>query len=295
MKVFYGLKNVKKFRNAVVVLGVFDGVHAGHRRILFETVRKAHCIKGKGVIVTFWPHPRKTESIYSLEHRLKLIAGFGLDACVCIKFNKFFSNTSPYDFVKDILVGKIGAKYIYVGENFTFGRGASGDTALLKRLSEEFGFKLKAFEVLKTHNLAISSTYIRRLIKEGKLSEAQKLLMRPVSILGTVIRGASLAKKLGFPTANIDPHHEVLPPSGVYSVRVLIGRRKYPGICYIGNKPTLAKTKIQHIEAHIFDFKKNIYGKYLEIQFIKLLRKERKFSSLRSLAEQIRKDIISAK
>ncbi len=291
MKVIYGLNRIKKFRKPVVTLGVFDGVHLGHREILEAAVKKAHAIKGTSVVVTFWPHPQKEKSLYSLEHRLRLINEIGIDVCIVINFNKKFARTKAKDFVKDILFKRIWAHYIYVGKNFRFGKYAEGNSKILERLSKLYNFKLRTFKVSKINNRAISSTYIRTLIKKGKLTTAQKLLMQPVSILGTVIKGDSLASRLGFPTANIDPHHEVIPPSGVYAVKVIFNQRKLDGICNIGIKPTFKTRSAKHIEVYIFNFKRNIYGRYLEIQFIKKIREERKFTSPKELVTQIHKDI----
>lgn len=294
MKVIYGINKIEKFRVPVVALGVFDGVHRGHKNILQAAVRKARFIKGTSVVLTFWPHPQKQESLYSLEHRLRLIAAIGIEVCVVINFNKSFAKTSAVDFVKNILGKSIGASFVFVGENFRFGKNAEGGLEVLSKLSKKYGFKLRAFKVLKIKNKPISSTYIRALIKEGDLELAQRLLTRPVSVLGTVVSGASIGRKLGYPTANIDPHHEVIPPSGVYAVKVFLGKKELSGICNIGYKPTFktnSPTPKIHIELHIFDFSKNIYGKYIEIQFIDKIRDEAKFSSPAALVEQIKKDI----
>lgn len=295
MKVIYGINKIRKFKKPVVALGVFDGVHLGHRNILKAVVDKAKRIKGTSMVVTFSPDPHREESLYSLEHRLRLIGDSGLDACIVIKFNKAFSQIPAEDFIKDILVNKVGVQYIYVGRNFRFGRQAKGDFTILEKLSCIYNFKLKAFDIIKTNNHPISSTYIRRLIRKGRLNTAGELLSRPVSVLGTVIRGTSLASRLGFPTANINPHHEVLPPSGIYAVSVIFNHKKFKGVCYIGRRPTFKLQREQHIEVYIFNFKKNIYGKYLEIQFVKKIRNDRKFSSERSLVRQIKKDIATTK
>jgi len=291
MKVIYGINKIKKFKRPVVALGVFDGVHHGHRRILKAVADKARRIKGTSMVVTFWPHPQREGSIYSLEHRLRLINELGIDICIVIKFNKRFSQIPAEDFIRDILVNKIGAQYICVGRNFRFGKQARGDFKTLDKLSRMYNFKLEAFDIIKIHYQPISSTYIRRLITMGKLNTAGDLLSRPVSVLGTVIRGTSLAGRLGFPTANINPHHEVLPPSGVYAVSAIFNNKKFKGVCYIGTRPTFRKQKEKQVEIFIFNFKKNIYGKYLEIQFIRKIRNERKFSSPTSLVRQIKKDI----
>ena len=340
MRVIFGFSRIKRHRKPVVALGVFDGVHRGHINILRGTSHKARNIRGTSIVLTFWPHPQRQESLYSLEHRLRLIAEKGIDVCVVIKFNKKFARISATGFIKDILFKKFHAHYVYVGKNFRFGKGAKGDFKNLSKLSKIYNFKLKLFKVIKIKNKPISSTYIRSLIKKGDLKAAKRLLSRPVSILGTVIKGSFLARKLGFPTANINPHHEVIPPSGIYAVRIIfdgIGKykilyytsppallhkakqggkkiwpeaallksylplgkfsceKKFYGICYIGTNPTLKAQKSIHVEVHIFNFMKNIYGKDLEIQFVKKIRDEKKFASCQSLVKQVKKDILRVK
>lgn len=275
-------------------MGVFDGLHRGHIKVLNDTVKTARRINGTSIVVTFYPHPRRQESLYSLEHRLRLIASLCIDVCIVISFSKHFSKISPRDFVKNILLDKIGARYIYVGKNFHFGKNASGDYHFLKRLAQEFNFKVKLFPVSQIHNRPVSSTAIRNLIRAGDLGHAEKLLTRPVSILGTVVRGVSLGKALGFPTANINPHHEVLPPAGIYIVKILLDAKKMHGLCYIGGRPTFAGHSQKNIEVYIFNFSKNIYGKYLEVQFIKKIRADKKFTSPDALIKQIKKDVIIA-
>jgi riboflavin kinase/FMN adenylyltransferase len=295
MKIIYGLNKIKKFKKPVVALGVFDGVHRGHRIILKSAVKKARSIRGTSVVLTFWPHPQKEESLYSLKHRLRLIGELGIDVSIVINFNQKFAGISAENFIKNILIRKVGADYIYIGKNFKFGKNAKGDFKLLRKLSPIYNFKLKAFEVIRINNQTISSTYIRKLVKKGNLQAAQRLLMRPVSVLGTVIKGTSVASKLGFPTANIDPHHEVLPPSGVYAVKIIFKHWKLNGVCNIGTKPTFSTQSEKHIEVYIFNFKQNIYSRYLEIRFVKKIRDEKKFASSPSLVKQIKKDIIRTK
>jgi riboflavin kinase / FMN adenylyltransferase len=293
MKIIQGINRIKKFKKPVVALGVFDGVHIGHRRILSAAVRKAKSIGGTSVVLTFEPHPQKEERLYSLEHRLRLIEGLGIDACIVINFNKKFAGISARDFIKNILADKIAARYVFVGKNYRFGKNARGDCGTLEDFSHKYNYGLNVFDVVKVNKQSVSSTYVRTLIKRGKLDAAKKLLMRWVSILGTVIKGASLAKQLGFPTANINPHHEITPPSGIYAVKIIFDKNKYNGICYIGTKPTLFKEVTRpHIEVHIFNFNKKIYGKYLEIQFIKKIRDEKVFPSSFLLAKQVKKDIL---
>lgn len=295
MKIIHGLHKIKKFKNPVVALGVFDGVHIGHVNILKDAVRRAHSIGGTSIALTFDPHPQKEESLTSLAHRLRLIAQQGIDVSIIINFNKHFQDIEATDFVKDILVKRLGIYCIFIGENFRFGRKAQGNIDTLKAFSRIYNFKVKVFKVIRTDHRAISSTCIRKLIKRGELALARKLLSRPVSLLGSVMKGTQVGRKLGFPTANIDPHHEVIPPEGVYAVKVLLGNRELDGLCNIGRRPTFMKKGKVHIEVHLLNFRKNIYGKYIEIEFIKKLRKEKKFPSAAALIDRIRKDITFAK
>ncbi|MCM8780630.1 MAG: bifunctional riboflavin kinase/FAD synthetase [Candidatus Omnitrophica bacterium] len=299
MEIIYGINRIKRYSKPVVTLGVFDGVHLGHTLILKETLKKAKAIGGTSIVVTFHPHPQGQKSIYSLRHRLRILEELGIDVCVVIRFDSHFARIKPTDFIRKILIAKLGPTYILVGKNFRFGRDAQGNVSLLKTFSLEGGYRLKLFETRKINQHSISSTYIRKLITQGRLALAKRLLGRPVSILGKVIRGTSVAKKLGFPTANINPYQEVLPPSGIYLVNVIVDKKRLNGLCYIGKRPTFAlqdtETYITHIEVHILDFHKNIYKKELEVMFIKKIREEKRFPSSQSLVAQIRKDVITAR
>lgn len=296
MKIIYGIGRGRKLCRPVVALGVFDGLHLGHRNILQAAVKKARQIKGTSLVVTFFPHPQGKESLYSLEHRLRLIAEMGIDVCIVVNFTSSFAKISAQDFIAKILVEKIGVNFVYVGRNFRFGNKAIGDYRLLAVSAKKYKFELKIFNVVKSAGITVSSTAIRKLIKKSKIKKAQELLGRRVSVLGTVIKGSRLGRLLGFPTANIKAHHEVIPPVGIYAVGVVFSKKKYNGICYIGKRPTIyLKNKAMRIEVHIFDFHKNIYGKVLEIQFIKLIRLDQKFASLKDLSAQIQKDIISCR
>ncbi len=299
MEVIHGLRNIRKYKNPVIAIGVFDGVHRAHRRILQAVVRTARRIGGTGVVLTFSPHPQREDSLSSLEHRLRYFKALGIDAGIILDFNRSFAGISADRFVKDVLVGKIGVRSVFVGENFRFGKHAHADTGILETLGRRYGFRVRIFKTICFKGKPVSSTSIRGLIAEGRLSDAKRLLLRPVSVLGKVVRGTSVATKLGFPTANLKPDHEVLPPPGVYAVRALLRSTKPGAVAYIGVKPAFASRfsslKPHIVEVHIFSFNENIYGEEMEVQFIKKIRDDKRFISSQSLIKQIKKDIVSAK
>ncbi|RKY31937.1 MAG: hypothetical protein DRP74_03780 [Candidatus Omnitrophota bacterium] len=301
MKIFYGLRRVKLYKKNVVALGVFDGVHRAHQQILKSAVGIARRKKLNSLVLTFFPHPKKKESLQTLDHRLKLIATLGLDICIVIKFTREFSRIPAQDFIKDILCKKLKSSYILVGRNFRFGFKAGGDSETLKEFSSTCGYKIKLFRIIKINGRPVSSSEIRKLIMKADFDAAENLLSRPVSVMGRVVKGSRRGKKLGFPTANIDPGHEVLPCAGVYAVKIILEGKKYNGVCSIGARPTFiddengSGKKRKIIEVHIFDFNKNIYGRILEVEFIKKLRNQLIFKSHTLLIRQIEKDIIRAK
>lgn len=275
----------------IVTIGIFDGVHKGHQAVLKKVIKEAKAARLKSVVITFDPHPVKILSpgaeipfLMSLGHRIRLIKKMGVDDCIVIKFTKEFSMQSPEDFIKGVLIDKLNLKALVAGGNFLFGRGEKGGTRLLKRLSKIYGFKFYSVAPLKIGGNFISSTRIRRLIEKGDLSMAAKMLGRPVTILGAVVKGKRIGRKIGFPTANIDPHHEAIPPSGVYSVDAALGKKTYSGVLNISVR------KI--IEVHIVNFKKRIYGEDIEVMFKRKIRDEKKFNSLEALQHQIQLDIL---
>lgn len=305
MKVIKGLRQVKTpVGGSVVTIGVFDGVHIGHRRIIEMVVKRAKRLGIKSVVLTFDPHPidilrpkSRIPSLISLGHRIRLIESLGADILIVVKFSKTFAKLSAGKFAKDILVSRLGAREVYVSEGFYFGKGAGADKEKLKDMGRALGFKVNIVAPVKADGHTVSSSLIRRAIAKGDLALGAKLLGRPVSILGTVVRGARLARELGYPTANVNPHHEVIPPSGVYAVRVSYRGISFKGVLNIGTRPTFfgPRDREPSIEAHIFDFHKHIYGEDLEILFIKKLREEVKFKDRADLVRRIRKDAKQAR
>jgi riboflavin kinase/FMN adenylyltransferase len=293
--------NLYKIQRAAATIGIFDGVHRGHQRILRRLIREAKRLKRKSLVVTFYPHPRKvlnpglkTPLLISLEHRLRLIEDMGVDFLLIIKFTKRFSQVKAEDFMDKVLIQELNIKALVVGENFLFGNREKGSLSLLKRMSRRHGFHLTSVRPVKMKKDFISSTRIRHAIERGDLKNASLMLGRPVTILGTVIRGKRVGRKLGFPTANIDPHHEAIPPKGVYNVDVRVQKKIYKkAVLNIGTRPTFGKAKEPTIELHILDFKRDIYKKDVEIIFKRRIREEKRFSSVEALREQIQRDILS--
>ena len=307
MKIFCNPANVFpcRFRGSIATIGIFDGVHSGHRTILNQVVQRAKQLGKKSLVITFDPHPAVVLTpeeapplIMSFQHRLKVLEKIGFDVCWMIHFTKKVAHQEAWRFVRELLVEKLGISEVWIGNGFRFGRGNLGNVELLKLLGQCYGFSVHEIDLVYLEKQRVSSTKIRQLVEKGKLKSAERLLGHPVSILGRVISGKRLGKKIGFPTANLNAHHEAIPPSGVYVVWGIVNEKRFQGVVNIGVCPTVNKRKnkktMPTIEVHLMDFKGNLYGKNLELCFVKKLRNEKQFPSLSSLANQIQKDIQSA-
>lgn len=290
-------------RRTCAAIGIFDGVHRGHQYLIRQMLTTARRLKAKPIVITFFPHPAhvlrpdlKLGYLTSLAQRFRLLSDMGVAACLVVPFNRVFARIEPRKFIKDILVKKLGVKAVFVGNDFRFGRDRSGDISLFQKLASENGYEMHAVSALKQGREIISSTRIRKLVGEGKLKEASNLLGREVSVCGIVVKGSMRGKGLGYPTANIAFDADILPPQGVYAVKVFIGKRSYFSIANLGTRPSFDKQISKpHLEVHILDFSGNIYGKYLEVKFLKKIRSEKKFSSPQELVRQIQKDEIYAR
>ncbi len=296
----------KPYKNAVVTIGNFDGVHIGHQALFHQVVEKAEEIKGISVAITFEPHPLRvlTKNGYPplitlYEQKLELIEKAGLDVLICIPFTKEFASVSARSFVKDILVDRVGMKAVVVGKDYTFGKRREGNLALLKELGEEFGFKVFVLNWIKGAGSAetrSSSTRIRDLVSEGMMEKARKLLGRHYQIRGIVESGRNRGGKLlGFPTANIKLYDELCPKTGVYAVTVECqDGRRFKGVANIGYSPTF-DDYVFTVEVHILDFDENIYNQKIRVNFVRRIRDEKKFSGISELSDQIEKDVETAR
>ncbi len=305
MKIIRSVKKIRTKSPAAVTVGIFDGVHRGHRKILRELIKCARRIKGKSCVVTFEPHPIKVlkprgalPMLASSEHKMRLLEEEGVDVTAIIKFTPDFASMTPMRFAEDILRKRLNTKILLIGEDFVLGKGRSGNAESLKKIGRRLGFSLRIIKPLRSGSSVISSTMIRGLIMSGAIKKAGRLLGREVSVLGTVVKGSRRGRVIGFPTANVDPHHEAIPPRGVYIVKARIDGRVYRAILNIGFRPTfyaVNKKSEPVIEAHIFNFNKPIYGRDIEIIFLKRIRDEKKFTDKRKMAARVKKDIAAAR
>lgn len=298
MKIIRGSQSLKdKIKNPVLALGNFDGVHIGHREIFRQVVERAINVDGTSVVFTFEPHPlriiapgRTPLLLTTFRKKMELIAGSGIDITVCADFTKRFADQHPRDFARETLVGKIGVREVFVGYDYKFGRGREGTIDYLKKMGEEFGFKVTVIDAITVDGQVVSSTLVRDTIEDGDMEKANRLLGRWYSIEGKVVDGFKKGVMIGFPTANIDTSYDLLPHTGVYAARTIVDGEIYDGIANVGFNPTFHRDRLS-VEIHIFDFSRDIYGSEIEIIFIKRLREEIEFSSAEKLKAQIKKDI----
>jgi len=304
MKVIYGIGKVKKtFKNAVLAIGVFDGLHIGHQKLIKAAVKRAKVLGEPAVVMTFSPHPVQVLQpdnylpfIISLPHRLKLIERLDVMTCVIVHFTRQFSQLTAQEFIKRYLVDSIQPKEIFIGKDFRFGKNRSGSLELFKETGKIYGFKVNAVSPVNGGRKKIGSSRIRRLITEGKLYAAKKYLGRNFSTMGKIVKGDGRGKKLGFPTANIHPQNAMVPPIGVYAVHIVIGNKKYNGMANIGRRPSFKKAGSKKIiEVHIFNFNKTLYSKEITVEFVKRIRNERTFPSKEKLIAQLKRDEIKSR
>lgn len=285
----------------VVALGVFDGVHVGHRAILSCAADRARRAGLTAVACTFEPHPlevlqpgRAPVPISDLQERLALIAGTGVDATVVVAFTPELAAVEAEVFVKEVLVGRLKAREVVVGFNHRFGRGARGDPALLRELAGRLGFQAHVVDPLVVDGVPVSSSAIRAALQAGDLDRAVRWLGHPYTIPGVVERGAGRGQALGFPTANIRPGRPLLVPTGVYTARLALEGGDYPAVVNIGVRPTFGEAALV-VEAHVLDFTGDLYGRHVRLALLRRLREERRFPDPEALRRQVAADVAQAR
>jgi riboflavin kinase / FMN adenylyltransferase len=304
MNVIHAAADLKPGHGGVcLAIGVFDGVHLGHQRVIGQACEAARRAGAQSAVVTFDCHPNSVVApnyvpplIYPLSKKLQVIGSLGVDATYLIHFDRKFSEIPGEQFIRGLTRDFKAVRAICVGETFQFGCRRSGNVALLNTLGAELGYALHALPDVALDGQVVSSTRIREAVREGNFDSASQMLGRPYTLCGTIIEGERFGKKLGFPTANLDTTGILVPPSGVYAADARVNGKQYRAAVNIGNRPTLNSNEPRlTVEAHLLDFAQDIYGQEIELAFLKKLREEQKFPSPAALQEQIAKDVSAAR
>ena len=301
MKIYNNPSLDQKHRNGVIAIGNFDGLHLGHQKVISEAIRKAKRNKIPLGVMTFEPVPVmffnkkiKNHRINSFQQKKQQLKKFKLDFLIIIKFNKKFSSQTAEEFIKKIIFKKTKCKYLFVSQNFKFGFKRQGNIKTLKKFEKKYNFINIVTKPFKKNNKTISSTFIRKKIRSGKIVEINKLLNRNWTVVGKVIKGQRRGHKIGFPTCNLKLNDYVIPKLGVYAVRVKSKNFNKNGIANVGYRPTFNGQNLL-LETNVFGINKNLYNKEISISFKKFIRPEKKFSNLKHLKKQIQLDIKQAK
>ena len=281
-----------------MTIGTFDGIHIGHQKILKDLIAAAKRKNTKSVLLTFFPHPRMVlqqnvsiELLNTIDEKSMLLEEMGLDYLIIHPFSKEFSRLTALDFVRDILVNQLNTSKLIIGYDHHFGKNREGNIDQLREYSHLFDFEVEEIPAQDIDDVSVSSTKIRNALHDGFLKTANQYLGYNYMVHGTVVNGKKLGGKIGFPTANIDvvEDYKLIPKTGVYVIQTTLDGQLYHGMLNIGYRPTV-DGKHQTIEAHLFDFDGNLYGKFIKIEFLYFLREERKFESVDHLIAQLKKD-----
>ncbi|MBI5902859.1 MAG: bifunctional riboflavin kinase/FAD synthetase [Deltaproteobacteria bacterium] len=301
MIVLRSLKGLKGVKNPILTLGNFDGIHLGHRRIISRVVAKAEKESVPSVVYTFEPHPLKVVAphrspplLLDMEDKRGLIKELGIDYLVLAEFTKEFAATHPRQFVEDVLIKGLKVMEVWVGHDFSFGRGRTGTAEYLRELGEELGFKVRVMPAYRKAGLIVSSSLIRELIKTGEVRKAASLLGKDYRIKGRVVKGASVGREIGFPTANLRVSSELVPKNGVYAAYASVGGVRRAAVLNIGTAPTFGGRE-KTVEVHILGFRGDIYGRKMEVAFVRRLRDEKTFKTKAALISRIRRDALRAR
>ena len=299
MKIYNSVEEFSPDFKVVLTLGTFDGVHIGHQSIIHQLNKYAEKIGGESVLLSFYPHPQhvlfpedqQLKLLNTIDERMKMLANYGLKHFIIQEFTPKFSRIKSVNFVRDVLVNQLNVSQLIIGYDHHFGRNREGTYQELVDLSSLYGYEITKVEPQKYKNVSVSSTKIRKLIVDGKIKVANQYLGHPFSFLGKVVKGKSVGKKIGFPTANlkIENKWKLHPSLGVYAVKLNIKGDNYFGMMNVGVNPTFNGESVK-IEVHIFDFNKDIYDSELEVFIIEKIRNEIKFNSQNELISQLKED-----
>lgn len=299
MKLIRGLHNLEKQQSSVVTIGNFDGMHAGHKKIILRLIEKSKAMGVPSVLISFSPTPqsffgRPQAMLSSFKEKHGLLSKLGLDTHLIIRFNQAFSQLEASEFVQTILLDKLKMKHCLVGDDFRFGKGRKGDFELLKILSKINDFTVKKTLSILLDNHRISSSEIRSLLEQGEMRLAAQMLGREFSIVGKVIHGLKNGRNIGFPTINIPIKRKISPVHGIFAVTVELQEKLYQGVCSIGNRPIVGGSKTL-LEVFLFDFDEQVYGLEVKTVFKYKVRNERNFEDFEALKRQIELDVEIAK
>lgn len=305
MQLIRGLHNLKNLRSnhCVATIGNFDGMHIGHQRVLQDLKQHAARLKLPSTVILFEPQPQEyfraeqaPARLLRLREKLMFLQAYGIDQVLCLYFNAALAELSAEDFVKQILLEKLGVRFLLIGDDFRFGKQRQGDFALLQQLATQYNFAVANTQTVTLDGKRVGSSRVRDALNSGDLSHAAQLMGHPYVMTGHVVRGDRRGTDiLGFPTANILLQRKVVPLSGVFIVNVHgLASKPLPGVANIGTRPTIdGKNKL--LEIHLFDFNQTIYGRFLQVEFLHKLREEQHFASLDLLKKQIGKDVNAAR
>ena len=304
MDVIRGLDRIPpKYACSVVTIGNFDGIHLAHKDLLGKVVEEARKRQCSSVVLTFEPHPQKVLQpdrkpfylLTTLQEKLKLIEALGIDAVVLIEFTPDFAKTTAEAFVQGILWDKLHLEKLIIGHDTAFGNRKSGNEDFLRGMGQALGFDVEAIDAVQVDGIVVSSTSVRHTLLEGDVRRTMKLLGRPYSLSGTVVKGYRRGSEIGIPTANIESQKELVPALGVYAVIAELDGGSHPGVLNIGYSPTFGDNRLT-VEVHLLDFpREELYGKAIDVLFIDRIRDEMKFESPKELVKQIERDIERAR
>lgn len=303
MQIHKGLHNLPDFKNTVLTIGTYDGVHFGHQQIIKRLNEIASEINGESVLLTFDPHPRlilhpEDESlklISTIDEKEELLSSFELDYLVIAQFTPEFASMDAEEYVEKILIKNFHPKCIVIGYDHRFGKDRKGDINLLRQLSAKYHFEVEEISAQTLDEIKVSSTKVRNYLLEGKIKEANLLLAHPFTIKGKVVHGDKIGRVLGFPTANIEVSnpHKLIPASGVYAVKIKVDHQFYTGALSIGYRETVFDNSTLTIEVFIVDFEGDLYNKKLDMIFVDFIRPQIKYENWELLKVQIEKDVIA--